>query len=56
MIAEASGLGRRRLLQRVLAYAGLSAAWFIEDGDEASAESDFAVARLAIEALLAESG
>lgn len=56
VIAEASGLGRRRLLQWVLAYAGLSAAWFLEDGDEASAESDFAVARMAIEALLAESG
>lgn len=51
VIAEVSGLGRPRLLRWVLAYAGLSAAWFLEDGDAASAESDLCVARLAIEAL-----
>ncbi len=51
VIAEASGLGRERLLRWVLAYAGLSAAWFLEDGDATSAESDLAVARLAVEAL-----
>lgn len=51
VIAGASGLGRRRLLQWVLAYAGLSAAWFLEDGDAALAESDLSVARMAIDAL-----
>ncbi|WP_077526657.1 aminoglycoside phosphotransferase family protein [Metapseudomonas resinovorans] len=50
VIAEASGLGRQRLLRWVLAYAGLSAAWFLEDGDAISAESDLCVARLAVEA------
>ena len=33
VIARAAGLERRRLLEWVLAYAGLSAAWSIEDGD-----------------------
>ncbi|WP_330115399.1 aminoglycoside phosphotransferase family protein [Pseudomonas sp. JS3066] len=51
VIAEASSLGRQRLLRWVLAYAGLSAAWFLEDGDAESAESDMRVARLAVEAL-----
>jgi streptomycin 6-kinase len=34
VVAEAAGLDRRRLLQWVLAYAGLSAAWFIDDGGD----------------------
>jgi streptomycin 6-kinase len=33
IIAEASGLERARLLQCVLAYAGLSAAWLLIDGE-----------------------
>ncbi len=37
IIAEASGLARARLLQWILAYAGLSAAWFLNDGDEEGA-------------------
>jgi streptomycin 6-kinase len=32
VIAEAAGLDRMRLLKWVLAYAGLSAAWMLEDG------------------------
>ena len=32
-VAASAGLDRRRLLQWVLAYAGLSAAWLIGDGD-----------------------
>lgn len=51
VVADASGLGRRRLLQWVLAYAGLSAAWFLSDGDEAGVRSDLAVAALAAAAL-----
>ena len=34
MVAEAAGLERERLLRWVLAYAGLSAAWTINEGDE----------------------
>jgi streptomycin 6-kinase len=34
VVAEAADLDRRRLLQWVLAYAGLSAAWFIDDGGD----------------------
>ncbi len=33
IVAEAAGLDRTRLLQWVLAYAGLSAAWLREDGE-----------------------
>lgn len=35
-VVAASGLERRRLLQWIVAYCGLSAAWFIEDGDDAA--------------------
>jgi streptomycin 6-kinase len=51
VIAAASGLSPERLLRWTLAYAGLSAAWFLEDGDTASAASDLAVASLARAAL-----
>ncbi len=33
IVAEAAGLNRERLLRWILAYAGLSAAWMLEDGD-----------------------
>lgn len=46
VIAEATGLDRTRLLQWVLAYAGLSAAWIL--GDDDHPEPDLAVARLAV--------
>jgi streptomycin 6-kinase len=36
IVAEAAGIERARLLQWVLAYAGLSAAWSLEDGDDPS--------------------
>ncbi|MGE7955460.1 aminoglycoside phosphotransferase family protein [Pseudomonas sp. NPDC089530] len=51
VIARAAGLERRRLLQWVLAYTGLSAAWFLEDADTASAEHQLQVAELALHAL-----
>lgn len=44
VIAEAAGLDRRRLLQWVLALAGLSAAWILGDGEEPAL--DLAVARI----------
>jgi streptomycin 6-kinase len=46
VVAEAAGLERRRLLQWILAYAGLSAAWFLGDG--VHPELDLKVAELAI--------
>ncbi|HEY8005928.1 MAG TPA: aminoglycoside phosphotransferase family protein [Methylocella sp.] len=45
IVAEASGLERTRLLRWVLAYAGLSAAWFLNDGERA--ELPLAVAEVA---------
>jgi streptomycin 6-kinase len=51
VVAEAAGLERERLLQWIMAYAGLSAAWFLEDGDAESAKGDLAVAGLALREL-----
>lgn len=48
VVAEETGMAPRRLLHWVLAYAGLSAAWFLEDGDDAGVESDLTMARIAI--------
>lgn len=45
VIGEAAGLERKRLLQWILAWTGLSAAWFLGDG--MSAEIDLTVAELA---------
>lgn len=49
VVAEAAGLERRRLLQWILAWAGLSAAWHVEDGsmpDTALAVAHMAIAKL----------
>jgi streptomycin 6-kinase len=46
VIAAAAGVERERLLRWVLAFAGLSAAWLIADGE--TAELDLAVAGLAL--------
>ena len=45
IVTSRSGIERHRLLQWILAWCGLSAAWFIEDG--MSAEIDFAIAAIA---------
>ncbi|AYG59742.1 aminoglycoside phosphotransferase family protein [Rhizobium jaguaris] len=45
--AEAK-LEPKRMLRWIVAYAGLSAAWFLSDGDARNAESDFSVARIAL--------
>ncbi len=45
VIAEAAGLERARLLRWTLAFAGLSAAWILDDGEEPGL--DLAVAGLA---------
>jgi streptomycin 6-kinase len=49
IVSEAAHLDRGRLLQWVVAYAGLSAAWCLEDGENAALP--FAVMRLASEQL-----
>ena len=49
VVAESAELEPHRLLQWILAYAGLSAAWSLEDGD--SAELALAVADIASSAL-----
>lgn len=46
VVAEAAGLERRRLLHWILAWTGLSAAWFLGDGDPL-AEVDLKIASLA---------
>jgi streptomycin 6-kinase len=45
VIVEYARVDRRRLLEWVLAFAGLSAAWFLDDG--MAADSDLSVAHLA---------
>ncbi|MDO9383837.1 MAG: aminoglycoside phosphotransferase family protein [Hyphomicrobiaceae bacterium] len=42
VIAEAAGYERRRLLQWILAYAGLSAVWILDDGDTPHLEFEVA--------------
>ena len=51
VVAEAAQLDRTRLLQWILAYAGLSAAWIMSDGDHPALE--FAVAESAAAELVA---
>ncbi len=51
VIVEAAALDRERLLQWVLAFAGLSAAWFLEDDDQKAAAGQLQVAKLAASAL-----
>lgn len=46
VVSEAAGLERRRLLRWILAWTGLSAAWFLGDGDPLAAV-DLRVAALA---------
>ncbi|WP_225024760.1 aminoglycoside phosphotransferase family protein [Bradyrhizobium septentrionale] len=46
IVVEAARLDRRRLLLWIVAWTGLSAAWFLGDSDPL-AEIDLAIARLA---------
>jgi streptomycin 6-kinase len=50
IVAQAAGLERQRLLRWILAWTGLSAAWFLSDGDPLAAidlqVADFAAAEL----------
>lgn len=49
LVSERAGLEPRRLLMWILAYSGLSAAWFLEDGQEA--KFDLSIVELAAAAL-----
>jgi streptomycin 6-kinase len=49
IVTERAGLERKRLLQWILAWAGLSAAWWLSDG--VHPEIDFRIAELAAAAL-----
>ncbi|WP_051880748.1 aminoglycoside phosphotransferase family protein [Buttiauxella noackiae] len=51
VVTQATGMGKTRLLQWIMAYAGLSASWFIEDGDTTSAEKVIAFAWFAAKEL-----
>lgn len=48
IVLEESGLERRRLLQWVVAWCGLSAAWFMGDGDDAAIDLEIARQALAL--------
>lgn len=52
IIVEAASIDRTRLLQWIMAYAGLSACWFLEDADTVSAHKLLTVARFAQQCLL----
>lgn len=49
IVCERAGLNRERQLQWILAWCGLSAAWFLEDGE--APETNFHIARRAAAAL-----
>lgn len=49
IVAESAQIELERLLQWILAWTGLSAAWYLGDGD--GAETDLRIAALALEAL-----
>ncbi|MGO1767810.1 MAG: aminoglycoside phosphotransferase family protein [Advenella sp.] len=51
VVSQAADLNHRRLLCWILAFAGLSAVWFTQDANDAQAQQNLNVARLAIQAL-----
>ncbi|WP_404820962.1 aminoglycoside phosphotransferase family protein [Pseudomonas bananamidigenes] len=51
VICDAAGIEQKRLLQWVQAFAGLSAAWFMEDDEQEAATGQLKVAALAASAL-----
>jgi streptomycin 6-kinase len=53
VVVEAAGLERLRLLKWIMAYAGLSAAWFLGDGEWEPAKIPLAVAEFAAAELAA---
>jgi hypothetical protein len=51
VVAEVAHVDHRRLLQWILAYAGLSAVWIMNSGEEERLDIDLAVVELAAQAL-----
>lgn len=51
IVCAEAGFEPKRLLQWIIAYAGLSAAWFLSDGDTKNANSDLTVAEIAFNEL-----
>ncbi|WP_025126304.1 aminoglycoside phosphotransferase family protein [Pseudomonas sp. PH1b] len=51
VIGQCAGLEPRRLVQWVLAFSGLSAAWFVQDADQAGVRHQLKVAALAMQVL-----
>lgn len=51
LVSELSGIAAERLIRWAVARAGLSAAWFSEDGDDAAARRQIAVAETALRML-----
>lgn len=47
IVAETARLDHRRLLEWIVAWSGLSAAWWLGDGAQAPADDDLAIAALA---------
>lgn len=50
IVTQVAQIEPQRMLQWIIAWSGLSAAWFLEDDEQQSAEIDLTVARLAIAA------
>jgi streptomycin 6-kinase len=48
IVSSGADIEASRLLKWIAAYSGLSAAWFLEDGQQASAEKPLTVARIAL--------
>ncbi|MBB3409406.1 streptomycin 6-kinase [Rhizobium sp. BK316] len=48
IVSKEADIEPARLLKWIVAYSGLSAAWFLEDDDHASAEKPLTVARIAL--------
>jgi len=51
IVTQVAHIERDRMLQWIIAWCGLSAAWYLDDGEQQGAEIDLTVARLAIAAL-----
>ncbi len=51
LVTQAARIERQRMLQWIIAWTGLSAAWFLGDGEHGGAEIDLTIAQLAIAAL-----
>lgn len=51
IVTQTARIERERMVQWIIAWSGLSAAWFLGDGEQQGAEIDLAIAQLALAAL-----